>query len=520
MASAANSLARRAPALVSCAIAAFFAVPFGYLAVRALGDPGDAWSAAIDEATLAPLWRSVQVTVLCTLVATVVGVGLAWLTTRTDLPGRRLLRVVAVLPLVIPSFVAAYTYVSTFAPGGLAETAFGITGLPEVRGLGGAVFVLTVVSYPYVMLPVAARLSALPPSLEESARLLGRSSWRTFATLVLPQCAASITAGALLVSLYCLSDFGAVQFVRFDTLTRRIFAARFDPVTSVSVSLLLGLLALAIATGERFASRRQGAFAGAGARQPVVYRLGRIRWPALGAVSAAVGITLVIPMSVMAWWVIRGVTSGGRRSRAVDLPDASWSSAWIGVVSALITVIVVTPLAWFTVRRRGRLAESVGILVTTTFALPGIVIALALVRIGISTPFYQGFVLLIAAYVLHFGGLALGAAQSAVATVPTRYDEAARLLGAGRLRRLWRVDLPLMAPGLAAGGGLVLLSVMKELPATLMLRPLGFDTLATRISFTVEDALLIDAGQLSLVLVAISALLTWLLVLRRQPRAA
>ena len=516
MASTVSALRRGAPALFSCIAAAFFGVPFGYLVVRAIGDGRLAWEAAIDGSTVAPLWRSVQLMVLTTGLATAIGVSFAWLTTRSDLPGRRVIGVLAVLPLVIPSFVVAYAFISAFASGGMLQQALGISGLPEVRGLPGAVLVLTLVSYPYVYLPVAARLSGLPPSLEESARLLGRSSWRTFRSVVLPQCSATIAAGALLVALYCLSDFGAVQFIRYDTLTRKIFASRFDPVTSVAVSLLLGLLALAFAGGERLARRRHPAVAGIGSKQSVTYPLRAWRWPVTAAVATVIGLALVVPVAVPAWWVVRGRVSGGARSRAVELTDSTWSSAWIGVLSAVVTVAVVLPIAWYAVRHRGRLAGAVGTFVTATFALPAIVIDLALVRIGVRTPFYQGFAMLVAAYVLHFGGLALGAAQSAVSAVPTRYDEAARLLGAGRWRRLWRIDLRLMAPGLAAGGGLVLLSVMKELPATLMLRPLGFDTLATRISSTAENALLIDTGQLSLVLVALSGVLTWLLVVRHR----
>lgn len=512
----APALRSRLSALISTLIAALFAVPFGYLVVNAVGDGRRAWDAVIDESTVGPLWRSLQLTVLVTALATVLGVGVAWLTIRTDLPARRLLGVLAVLPLVIPSFVAAYAYISALAPGGLLDETIGMTGLPEIRGLPGATFVLTVISSPYVYLPVAARLRGLPPSLEESSRLLGRSGWQTFRTVVLPQCTAPIAAGALLVALYCLSDFGAVQFVGYDTLTRRIYAARLDPVTSVSVSLLLGVLALVVAGGERLARRRFGAVAGVGSKHSVTYRLGRWRAPALGAVGMSVAVALLVPVGVLGWWVVRGLISGGRRSKVVDVPLAAWSSAWLGVLSAVITVVVVLPVAWMVVRRRGRLAGGAGTIVTATFALPGVVVALALVWLGSGTPLYQSVTLLIAAYVLHFGGLALGASQAAVGAVSARYDEAAKLLGAGRWRRLWRIDLRLMAPGLAAGGGLVLLSVMKELPATLMLRPLHLDTLATRINGTVEEALLIDAGQLSLVLVAVSGVLTWLLVLRAR----
>ncbi len=154
------------------------------------------------------------------------------------------------------------------------------------------------------------------------------------------------------------------------------------------------------------------------------------------------------------------------------------------------------------------------------FALPGLVIALALVfwTLGAPEPFaslYQTLPLLVGAYVLHFGALALGTAQVAVAGIPRSLEDAARVLGGGRLRRFARVELPLMAPGLAAGAGLVLLSAMKELPATLLLAPAGFPTLATRIWSAAEDAFWADASLAALALVAVSGVLTWLLLIRR-----
>jgi iron(III) transport system permease protein len=163
-------------------------------------------------------------------------------------------------------------------------------------------------------------------------------------------------------------------------------------------------------------------------------------------------------------------------------------------------------------------------MVTSGFALPGLVIALSLVfwalQSDLIAPFYQTMPLLVLGYVVHFGAQALQAANVAVGAVPRRFDDAARLLGASRARRLLTVDLPLMLPGLAAGAGLVLLSAMKELPATLLLAPTGFDTLATRIWSAAEDGFLAEAGLASMVLVAVSSVLTWLLVIRRADRLA
>ncbi len=504
--------------LVALATAALFALPFGYLLLKLASVDGP-WNIVSDPGTLSTVRGSLLLATVVTAVAGTLGVGLAWLVVRTDLPGRRVWRVLAPLPLVIPSFVGAHAYVSTFAPGGLLEASFGWTWLPEVRGFWGAVFVLSVLSYPYVYLPVAARLTSMPPSWEESSRLLGRGPISTLRTVVWPQLAPSVLAGTTLVFLYAISDFGAVSFVQYDTLTRKVFEARLDRDRSVVFSLLLGTIAIVVAAVSLAIARRLPAMPSAAMRRPLQYRLARGRWFATGAVATVVGLALAVPVAVLVWWVVRGTRSGARRSSVVELDVALWSSAWVAVVAAVVTVAVVLPLAWLTARRPGKSVAMANVFMSAAFALPGIVIALSMVRVFVSTALYQSFFVLILSYVLHFAGQAIGAESNAFAAIPMRLHEAARMLGAGAVRRFATIDVRLLLPGLAAAGGLVLLSVLKELPATLMLRPIGFNTLATRIFGTAEEALLLDAGRLSLVLIALSGVLTWVLVLRSAPRS-
>ena len=495
--------------------ATLFALPFGYLLLKLLAVDGP-WQIVSDPDTLDTVRGSLLLAITVTLCASTIGVSLAWCVVRTNLPGRRAWRILVPLPLVIPSFVGAHAYVSTFAPGGLLESSFGWSWVPEVRGFWGAVFVLTVLSYPYVYLPVAARLTSMPPSWEESSRLLGHRPLAMLRTVVWPQLATSLLAGATLVFLYAISDFGAVSFVQYDTLTRKVFEARLDRDRSIVFSLLLGTIALVIAAASLRASRHLPNIAAAPMRRPLQYRLGRGRWWALGSVSTVMTLALAVPVAVLTWWVVRGMRSGGRRSSVVKLDEALWSSAWISVVAAAGTVAIVLPLSWLAARRPGRSVTAASVVMSAAFALPGIVIALSMVRVFVGTPLYQSYFVLVLSYVLHFAGQAIGAETAAFASIPQRLHEAARVLGAGAVRRFVTIDLRLLVPGLAAAGGLVLLSVLKELPATLMLRPIGFNTLATRIFGTAEEALLLDAGRLSLLLIALSGVLTWALVLRRR----
>ena len=221
----------------------------------------------------------------------VLGTALAWLVARTDLPGRRTARLLLPLPLVMPSFIAAFALLAAFAPGGLLEGLLEPLGVevPAVEGFWGALYVLTLFTYPYVYLPVVARLGQLPASLEESARLLGRGPAAVFRTVVAPQAAGAVWAGTLLVFLYTISDFGAVQLLRYETLTSSIYASRvFDRAGALAQSLLLGLLAVAVVAAERSVTRGGGPGRLAAGARSLRVPLGRWRGrPALVAGSSA-----------------------------------------------------------------------------------------------------------------------------------------------------------------------------------------------------------------------------------------
>lgn len=512
------------------AVAAVFATPLGYLLVRNLGAAGDLWSTLAERRSVDPLVRSLTLAATVAVSSAVAGTGLAWVVARTDVPFRRTWAALLPLPLVFPSFVGAFALQASLARGGLVESWFGLDGF-RVEGFVGAWAVLTLFTFPYVLLPVRARLLALPPSYEESARLLGRSPLAVFRTVVLPQLAGAIRAGALLVFLYVISDFGAVQLLRYDTLTRVIYENRLlDRSRSLALALLLAVIALVVATGERRLARRTPAATVARGRASLRMPLGRWRWPVGLLMAAVVAVSLAGPLVSLAFWAWRGISGAADPGTYLgdqlrDLTRPAWSTAWVSVATAVVAVAVVLPVAYLTARHRSRLAGPANALVVSGFALPGLVIALSVIALATSGSgalfaLYRTYPLLVLAYVVHFGAQSMRSAQVALGSVPARLDDAARVLGAGRVRRLATIDLPLMLPGLAAGGGLVLLSTMKELPATLLLSPFGFETLATRMWGATEDGFLAEAGIASLVLVAVSGLLTWTLVVRRADRLA
>jgi iron(III) transport system permease protein len=496
-----------------------FLFPVGYLLIRTVTLGSDFSGILTSAATLRPLLNSVLIATATAAVAAVIGTTLALLVARTDLPGRRVWRWALALPLVLPSFVGATAVLAAFGPGGLIDF------VPRVQGFWGALIVLSLLTYPYVYLPVLGRLSTTAASLEDAARLLGDSSWQAVRKVVLPQARSAIIAGTLLVFLYGLSDFGAVSLMRFDTITRAIFSSQLsDRATSLTLGLVLALLALLVAAVDRSIGARRPPVTTAGGRQ-VRYRLGRATGPAVALAALVLGLGLATPLLVFAFWVVRGSSTVGVGYSGLGdslgfLVEPTLSSAGVAAVAALAAVIITVPVAYASVRRRSWISESAGAAVASVFALPGLVVAISLAFWAIRAPgllgsFYQTLPLLILGYVLHFGAQALGPAQAAISGTPPRLDEAARTLGAGARRRFLTIELPLMASGLLAGAGLVLLSTLKELPATLILAPIGFETLATRIWNAAEAGFFAEVGVTTLVLVTLSAILTWPLLIRR-----
>ncbi|HZJ29040.1 MAG TPA: iron ABC transporter permease [Solirubrobacterales bacterium] len=463
-----------------------FALPAFYLLVVVTGAPADAFEMIWRERTARLIARSFGLAAAVTAAAIAIAVPLAWLLSRTDLPGRRLWTVVAVMPLAIPSYIGAYTFISFLGPRGTLQGAvepLGIERLPDITGFFGAWLVLTLFTYPLVLLPTRAALRRLDPSLEEAALGMGRTPREVFRTVVLPQLVPAIGAGAMLVGLYVLSDFGAVSMMRFRSFTTDIYTAygnSFDRTGAAALAMLLmvAMLALMWVLG-----RVQGKAAlyrsGPGTARPHrITELGRWRWPAVAA-CATVGIgALVLPVTVLIGWSVDSV-AGDPDWAAIA--SAAGNSIVTSGTAALIAVVCALPIAYLVVRHRGPATVAIERLSFTGYALPGIVVALSLVFFGTRavTGLYQTEAMVIFAFVVLFVPLAITAVRSALAQTSPRLGEAARSTGRGPLEVFWTVTVPLTRGGLVAGAALVGLTAVKELPATLLLAPIGFSTLAT-----------------------------------------
>lgn len=492
------------PAVVAAAIAL---LPLGYLMVRSL-DRGVLELVEIlwRERTLRLTLRSLALAGSVTALSLVAGVSLAWLTSRTSLPGRGVWAVVAALPLAVPSYVAAYVWVAAF---------------PRIDPFLGSVLVLTLCCYPYVLLPVTAMLHRADPAQEEVARSLGRGQLATFFTVTLRQVRPAAAAGSLLVALYTLSDFGAPAILRLDVLTRDIFISyrsSFDGTRPAALGLLLVALTLIIVWGEgrsrgRAAQARVGAGAARRHRQVVLGRWGTLA--ATGWAAAVAAPALGVPVVSLGYWVSRGTSAGLDVSA---LAAAAGATVTVAALGALATTVLAVPVGILAARYRSPAARMLEQAAYAGHALPGIVVALSLVFFGVryAEPIYQRTPLLIVAYAVLFLPAAVGAVRASVAQAPPMLEEVARSLGRTPGRVLRDVTLPLAAPGVAAGAALVFLTVMKELPATLLLRPTGLETLATRMWASTEIGAYAAAAPYAALLILLAALPTFLLGHRRR----
>ncbi len=505
--------------LVAGVVVGALLLPLAYLVIRVAGS-GRALEILGESSTWRLVWNTVLLAAGVVTASVLVGVPLAWLVTRTDLPARRVWAAAGALPLVIPSYVAAFCLLGFFGERGLLSDALGVEDLPEIKGYWGSLLALTLATYSYVFLLTQTALRDLDPSLEEAARGLGVSGLRAFARVIAPALRPAVGLGALLVALYTLSDFGVVSLMNYDTLTRAIYIqykSLFDRAPAAVLALVLVALT-AVALVIEYRTRQRGRLyrtsPGVPRPQPTVL-LGGWKAPALAFCAAVVGLFLVLPAGVLGYWLARGIAS--EREFEAPLSEALHSIGASGLAAGA-AMLAALPVSLLALRYPSRTSRMLERLSYAGNALPGLVIALSLVFFAAryASPVYQTLALLVFAYVVRFFPQGLSGLESALERVSPRYEEASRGLGRGPLQTLALVTMPLVRSGVLAGAALVFLSAMKELPATLLLRPIGFDTLATEIWKLTQVGAYSRAALPALVLIAVSAPVLYLISSSRR----
>jgi len=455
----------------------------------------DDTSNLFDTRNLDLLLNTLLLMVLTVLGAIVLGVPLALITAFVRLPFNKLWLILLAAPLAMPSYIGAFTFYAAFGPGGEIESLVGLS-TPSATGLWGAALVMTLYTYPFVLLTTRASLLSQDASLVNAARTLGMSLTGALWRVVLPRAVTGIAAGGLLAALYALSDFGTPAIMGLDTLTRVIYveynAFGLNQAAMLSLQLLtiVGLV-LFLESRLKVTQERPG-------RSLTLWPRG---WQVPGLVVAAAPVVLlaiVLPLSVFTIWLLREGSGGFEMGFA-------WNSTYASLLAALAAVVFAVPVAYAALGGRiGRILERVTYL---GFGVPGIVMGTALVYIGLQLPFmYQTLGLLVLAYVLRFLPLAVGTVRSTAEKLDTSLVKAARVLGAGPREVFRRVTLPLTLRGMVAGAALVFLEAMRELPATLLLAPTGFETLATYLWRVYEAGYFGRAAIPGLLLVIMSGL--------------
>ncbi len=518
--------------LLAGGVAAFSATPLIYILFRGVTGGAEVWLRLAQTRLVELMINTLSLAAAVTSGTLVLGVTLAWLVERTDLPGRRLWRWLLAMPLAIPAFISAVVHVALWRPRGgivpqlLAAWLGHPVDTPSPFGFVGAVLTLTLFMFPYVYLLSAAAFRSLHASLEEVARSLGRSPAAALWQVVLPALKPGLGAGALLVALDILAEYGTVSLLRYQTFSAAIFlqlSGRYDRSAAAVLSAVLAVIGVALLWGEiKFQGQARFYQMTSGWRPAPPTRLGRWRPLALGFVLLIAGMSLVVPIGMLLVWTIQGFYDPSYlaavwRFSGEGVWGYAWNSLWSAGLAAFLAVTLSLPVAYLSVRYPRRTSRIIARLCQVGYALPGAVIALSLILlVNRVLPFlYATPFVVVLAYVLRHMPQAVRSSEAALAQVAPSLEEAARSLGRRPVPAFVAVTLPLVLPGLFAGGALVFLSSLKELPATLLLRPAGFDTLSVRFWITASEGVYTQAAPAALLLIACAAAPLYFL-LRRE----
>lgn len=487
-------------------------------------------SAALDAQQWAGLWSNRlpgllrNTLVLSFWVAVgcfILGVSAAWLVTRRAFAGRQLALWLMILPLTVPTYVLAHIYtVLLDSDGWLGRLWINVFGdsvaIPNLYSTGGVALILSLAGFSYVFLLVRTALLRSNRSLEEAARIQGARPWQVFFQVNLPLLRPAIAAGLALVILHVLSDFGAVSMLRYQTFTLAIYtqmSGRFDYQAAAGLSLVLVFLSLTFLVVERAFRSRQRYFTNAQqTRQAPLKPAGPVAllliWGWLGLI---VTFSFGLPLAWMLSWSWQALREG--------LLDATFwgyvsNSFVVSALAASVALVVALPVALYHARRHSVMSQTAVHLSSVGFVLPGPVIALGVLAFILAqlSWLYGTLATLLIALVIRFLPLAVQSQEAALQQLTPSIEQAGRTLGAGPLENLWRVILPMIRPGLITAWVLVFIDALKELPATLLLRPTGYDTLPVRIWIEASEEMLELAAPAALMIVIGTLPVLWFLM--------
>jgi iron(III) transport system permease protein len=474
-------------------------IPFIYIGFRAFEKPlPEILDLLLRAKTLQVLATTTALLLIVVAVNVFIGTLMAAGLHFIRLPKAHLFILPTILPLAIPSYVFTYTWLAL---------------IPSLSGLFAAAFILILTTMPYMLLAILVSLRRIDSSLIEVARTLGLSRFKIFIRVILPQIRSSISAGALLSGLYVLSDFGAVSLLNVETLTvsiQNMFKASYDRSAASVISILLILASVIfIAFNERLkdSDNKENISKRLMAKNIRINNSG-LKASLLFSVALYTTLAVVLPIYVL----ISRFIGNPNPIDFARLFETAISTISVAALGAFIALLMSAPLGLLLSTRAGKYSRLAERIILVGHALPGVIIGLALVSLGSKLgPLYQSTLLLAFAYALLFLAKAVASMTSALQLVPSTLKEVAATLGKSKSKVTTSVVFPIALPSIGLGTLLVFLTAMKELPATLMLRPTGMDTLATQIWSYASINRFNDAAPYALLLVLIAAIPTFLL---------
>lgn len=496
-------------------------MPLAYLLLRAFqGEAARAVDLLWRSRNLRLLGNTMALTASVLLLTTSMAFPLAWLVVRSDLPFRRFFLWLAILPLAVPGYVMAYALIGLSGHYGFLNQLLGVR-IARLEGLWGAALALSLYTFPFLFLHLRSALLAQDASLENSARSLGHGPWKTFLKVTLPGLLPAFASGWLVVALYTLGDFGAVALMRLDVFSAAMYSqyqSGFEVHHAAWLALmLLAMTAFAIALFRHMLADRRIDRSGLGVanlHKPV--RMGKWRYPALLFMGLVALASVGLPLMVILFWL-------SRSAARLDL-SALWASALqtasLAVPTAGIAAALALSLALLAVWWPGRMAVMQERAIYFGYAIPGLPLALAIAFFGLhAVPgIYQSHAMLVLAYCISFLALAYGPVKNNLLQIGTKMYDSSLSLGVSPMRSFFCVTLPVIRPSVLGGGALVLLMVVKELPITYLLAPIGTRTLAMEVFSRTNEGMLLQAAPYAMVLIVFSSLFMGLLLWQQDQR--
>ena len=518
--------------IASTLIAILLVMPLGDVLFQLFKKPNENWI-QIKEYLLQDYIGNTLILVFFTALVTIIlGASLAWLIAAYDFPLRKFFRWALILPLAIPSYIAAYTYASMTSYTGVIQTTLRSildTELNQryfnIMSLPGAVFILSITLMPYVYLILRSFMESQSAALVESARMLGRNSFGIFFNVVLPISRGAIVGGVSLVILEVLSDYGVASYFGIQTFSTAIFRSWFslsDMDSAIRLASILMVFVLGLFFLEKILRGKRRYSMTNTKHRPLSRKVlkGKVALIASGYSGLVLILGFLIPVGQLLYW---GVLTF-RETLAGDVLLLSFNTLWVAVVSAVLILIFGIILGNYSRLKNNFLSKIYGKISLIGYSIPGAVVAITMILFFIHLdrllgPLYRlavpnaptlvlsmSIFLLIGAYVLRFMAVGFQAVEGGFERVGKKYYDASKMLGHGEASTLFKIDLPMLKPAILSGFTLVCVDIIKELPLALILRPFNFNTLATKVFEYANDERIPESSVPSLLIILVVGL--------------